>query len=36
VTFTPLTAGSRGGQVTITDNPENSPQIVSLTATGSQ
>jgi hypothetical protein len=35
VTFTPTTTGIRTGTVTITDNAQGSPQIVSLTGTGS-
>ena len=35
VTFTPLGSGKREGRVAITDNAEKSPQIISLTGTGS-
>jgi hypothetical protein len=34
VTFTPATAGTRTGAVTITDNAVDSPQTISLTGTG--
>ncbi len=34
VTFTPTTAGSALGSVTLTDNAANSPQTISLTGTG--
>ncbi len=34
MTFTPTAAGSRSGQVTITDNANNSPQRISLSGTG--
>jgi hypothetical protein len=34
VTFTPTSAGSRTGTITITDNAASSPQTVSLTGTG--
>jgi hypothetical protein len=34
VTFTPTTAGSRTGAITITDNASGSPHTVSLTGTG--
>jgi len=35
VTFTPTAAGTRTGSVSITDNASGSPQMVSLTGTGS-
>jgi hypothetical protein len=35
VTFTPSTSGSRTGTLTITDNATDSPQVISLTGTGS-
>ncbi len=34
VTFTPTTAGSALGSVSLTDNASNSPQVISLTGTG--
>ena len=34
VTFTPATAGTRGGALTLTDNASNSPQTVTLSGTG--
>jgi hypothetical protein len=34
VTFTPTDAGSRTGEVTITDNASGAPQIVALSGTG--
>jgi hypothetical protein len=34
VTFTPTNAGTRSGALTIADNASNSPQIVSLTGSG--
>ena len=34
VTFTPTVAGSRAGNITITDNAANSPQPVALSGTG--
>jgi len=36
VTFNPLEAGKRDGQLTITDNAEGSPQKLSLSGTGKQ
>ena len=35
VTFTPTMSGGRTGSLTVTDNAPDSPQIVSLTGTGS-
>jgi hypothetical protein len=35
VTFTPTAPGTRSGSLTISDNAQGSPQIVSLTGTGS-
>jgi hypothetical protein len=34
VTFTPTTTGTRSGAITITDNAGGSPQVVTLTGTG--
>jgi VCBS repeat-containing protein len=34
VTFTPATAGTRGGALTLTDNASSSPQTVTLSGTG--
>jgi Abnormal spindle-like microcephaly-assoc'd, ASPM-SPD-2-Hydin/Beta-propeller repeat len=34
VTFTPTTTGTRTGSISITDNAANSPQVISLTGTG--
>ena len=34
VTFTPTASGSRSGSLTLTDNASSSPQIVSLSGTG--
>jgi hypothetical protein len=36
VTFTPTRQGGRTGTVTVTDNAANSPQLVSLSGTGSR
>jgi hypothetical protein len=35
VKFTPTAAGTRTGTVSVTDNASGSPQVVSLTGTGS-
>ncbi len=35
VKFTPTAAGTRTGTLTLTDNASNSPQVISLTGTGS-
>ena len=35
VTFTPTAVGTRNGTITISDNAANSPQVISLTGTGS-
>jgi len=34
ITFTPTTAGTRTGTLTVTDSASNSPQLVSLSGTG--
>ena len=34
VTFSPISAGSRSGTMTLTDNASNSPQTVALSGTG--
>jgi hypothetical protein len=36
VTFTPTRQGGRTGAITLTDNAANSPQLVSLSGTGSR